>query len=416
MKDLTKKEWAIFLSLFFMAMIANIDKSFVGVAGVQIMEKYGFTPDQYGNITSFYYASNIVMTLFSGYIVDKYGYKIFMLPCFFILTVASAAFGASGFLTSAALIMNGLIFSRLIIGIGQTGYTNGSAKVIVENFEPKKRQSLQAIVVSTAGLGAVTTYTVFTTILNKFGWQTSYFILSGLFLIAFLLMLFIIPNKNSAAGKKNNLSLADAWKHKNTLILGTSLFFNNLVGVVTLSWLPSYLKSNESIKAIMAENPNIQKNILIGYGIVMTISILIANPLVSKYFKGKEKPLATVLSIVGSIALYLMTTSTNLTIIITLLYVSQLLLMIIFGAIIIMPYSELAESTPEKPQTIIPISIISSAFAVINILAFAGAMLGTKVVGTIATKYGFNVGFAMLAIPFLLSGLTLYLLPKTKKL
>lgn len=415
MKDLTKKEWTIFLSLFFMAIVANLDKSFVGVAGVKIMEEYGFTPSQFGNITSVYYASNIITTLFSGYIIDKYGYKIFMLPCFLILAISSATYGLSGFLSSATIVMLGLTASRFIVGIGQTGYTNGSAKVIVENFEPKKRQSLQAIVVSTAGIGAICAYTIFTYILNNYGWKTTYFTLSGLFAIAFILMLVVMPNKNTPQPNAKGASLIDSWKHKNTLILGMALFFNNLVGVVSLSWLPSYLKSNEVIKEQMTNNPNILSNILLGYGLCCMISVLISSQLVGKYFKGKEKPLAAVLALIGSVALYMMTTSSNLTVIIAFLYISQFLLMIVFGAIILMPYSELADSTKENPKTVIPLNTISSAYSVINILAFAGAMIGTKVVGVLATKYGFGIGFASLSIPFLLSGLTLYLLPKTKK-
>ena len=92
------------------------------------------------------------------------------------------------------------------------------------------------------------------------------------------------------------------------------------------------------------------------------------------------------------------------------LYSSTFLLMLVFSAIVALPYAPLAN----EDGTIVPVSMIASSYAVINIMAFLGAIIGNTVVAGIADAMGFSVGFAALAIPFLLSGLALFLLPKTK--
>lgn len=408
---MTGREVAVFLTLFFIGLVANLDKSLIGVAATAIRAQYGYSAAEFANITNVYYASNIVMTLVSGWIVDRFGYKPFMMSALAILTVSSLTFGLSGLLFAGAGgamgVMTGLLASRFLVGIGQTGYTNGTSKAIVENFRPELRQPVQCVVVATASLGALLAYTVFTGLVGA-GWQIAYYTLSALFLIALLLMTFVVPRKFTPSETK--VSLLTAWKHKNSLILGFALLCNNMVGVVSLAWLPSYLQSIDAIKLQMAANPQVTNLILIGYAIVMGIAMVASNFIIKAWFQGKEKIFAVICSAIGAATLYLMTSSQDLTAIVAFLYISTFLLMLVFSAIVALPYAPLAN----EDGTIVPVSMIASSYAVINIMAFAGAMIGNTVVAGIADAMGFSVGFASLAIPFLLSGLALFLLPRTK--
>lgn len=411
MGKLKGKEVAIFLTLFFIGLVANLDKSLIGVAATAIRGEYGYSATEFANITNLYYASNIVMTLVSGWIVDRFGYKPFMVTALSILTVASLTFGLSGMLAAGAGgavgVLTGLLASRFFIGIGQTGYTNGVSKVIVENFPSEVRQTVQSVVVATAGLGALLSYTVFTGLVSV-GWQLAYYVLSALFFVALVLMVVIVPKKYTPPA--GSVSLFTAWKHKNSLILGFALLCNNMVGVVSLAWLPSYLQSIDVIKAEMAVNPGLTNMILIGYAIVMGVAMVASNFIIKAWFRGKEKVFAVICSAIGAVLLFMMTTSQDLAAIVAFLYGSTFLLMLVFSAIVALPYAPLAN----EDGTIVPVSMIASSYAVINIMAFLGAIIGNTAVAGIADAMGFSVGFASLAVPFLLSGLALFLLPKTK--
>lgn len=411
MGKLKGRGMAIFLTLFFIGLVANLDKSLIGVAATAIRGEYGYSASEFANITNLYYFSNIVMTLVSGWIVDRFGYKPFMVTALTILTIASLTFGLSGMLYAglggAMGVMTGLLASRFFIGIGQTGYTNGVSKVIVENFEPGVRQTIQSVIVATAGLGALLAYTLFTNLVNS-GWQTAYYVLAALFLIALVLMVVIVPRKYTAPAGK--VSLFSAWKHRNSLVLGFALLCNNMVGVVSLAWLPSYLQSIDVIKAELAVNPGLTNMILIGYAIVMGAAMASSNFIIKAWFRGKEKVFAIICSVIGAVLFYLMTASDSLTMIVVFLYLATFLLMLVFSAIVALPYAQLADES----GTIVPSSMIASSYAVINIMAFLGAMIGNTAVAGIADAMGFSVGFAVLAVPFLLSGLALFVLPKTK--
>ena len=102
MGKLRGKEVAIFLTLFVIGLVANLDKSLIGVAATAIRGEFGYSATEFANITTLYYASNIVMTLVSGWIVDRFGYKPFMVTALTILTVASLTFGLSGMLAAGA--------------------------------------------------------------------------------------------------------------------------------------------------------------------------------------------------------------------------------------------------------------------------------------------------------------------------
>lgn len=408
---LTKRELSVFLVLFFVGLVCSIDKSLIGVATPIIREQFGYSASEFANVTNMYYASNIIMTFVSGYIMDRFGFKPFMATCLALLGISSATFGLAGFMGSAAGsatgVLMGLLFSRFVVGIGQTGYSNGLAKAIVESFKPEVCQGVQAIVLTTTGIGSILVYTVFTMLVNE-SWQLAYFVLAAFFIVAFVLMVAVVPHKRTPPEEK--VSLLSAWKHKTVIVLGVSLLCNNMASMVMMIWLPSYLDTIPVIQAEMVANPQLITMILIGYAVVMGVAMAVSDPITRRYFRGRERVLATVSGLGAAASMWLMTSSSNLAVIVVFLYVSTFLASLMFTLILNLPFAERADGS----GTLVAPSMMSSANAVMNVLCFAGTMFGNTVVAGIADAAGFSMGFAALVVPLVISGVVLFLLPKTK--
>ena len=79
---LTRRELSVFLVLFFVGLVCSIDKSLIGVATPIIRGQFGYSASEFANVTNMYYASNIIMTFVSGYIMDRFGFKPFSLTLY----------------------------------------------------------------------------------------------------------------------------------------------------------------------------------------------------------------------------------------------------------------------------------------------------------------------------------------------
>ena len=136
-----------------------------------------------------------------------------------------------------------------------------------------------------------------------------------------------------------------------------------------------------------------------------------SDAIVKRFFLGRQKQVAFVSGIIGALALYVMTKTTSLVLIVVLLYLSTYMLMFVFAIVVLAPHFIVAQTK----QSLIAPDMISSAYATINIMAFVGAMVGNYVVARIADKIGFAAGFGALAVPFVLMSVCLFFLPHLAK-
>jgi MFS family permease len=261
------------------------------------------------------------------------------------------------------------------------------------------RGGVQAKVIATAGVGGVLAYTV-GAFLISLNWRYSYFALGILYLVAFALRFFLIPEpkltpeQQAAKGAEPKVMISEGWKSWNTPILAVALLFNNLVGVALISWLPSVLSVN------MHVSPHTELDlIMIGNSVVMGVATAYAGTLVSARFVGREKIFMLVCSVLSALLLVVFISSRSVTLTVIPLYLITLLTMFAFIAILTLPYRLVA------PR------IIGSSFTVINIGAFVGCILQGQIVGRLATMAGgsFTSAFIILAVAITLAGIVPYL-------
>ena len=390
----TKKEWIVFGIVCLIGIFANLDKSMIGFTADKLINTYGFTKSQMGNLSSVFYVSFILVTIPGGWLVDRFGYKKFVVVSLSILTVFSFLFGNVSGLFSILLL-------RFLVGFGQAGYTNGAPKIISDNFAPEQCAKVQSIVIATAGIGGILASTVGQSIIN-INWHYAYYMLAAGYLVALVLVVIFLKDKKAAntdvkekAQPAEKVGFFDAWKNKNTLLLAIAVLFSNLVGVAMMFWLPNVFHVNFNI-----ENSSMLSTIMVGFYIVMTIATAISGSVVTKYFKGKEQKFIFWLSIITAICIVVFIAAPIYQVAIAALYVSDFTMMLAFSALLSIPYQ------------IVPRKIIGSAFAVLNIGAFVGGIISPQLVSAFAQADSYFFSFIVLAICMVISGAATLLVKK----
>lgn len=389
---LDKAQWKIFWTLIFMGTIVNIDKSMISMTLLAFQKEFGWAPDQLSIILSVFYVSFILVTLIGGWVTDRYGYKKFVVSSLIVLAIFSILFGSVSSLLALAAF-------RLCVGFGQAAYTNGTPKILATNYSVEECSTVQPKILATAGVGGILAYTAATYVINL-DWRYAYWGLGILYAVVLVMMLKYVPDKKpEIAPGTAQVSIFEAYKNRNVLLLAGGMMFNNMVAVGLLSWLP----------AIFQANFHMEDTTQIGYiltinSIVMTVAIVAAGTVINKFFKHKEKTFVLSASVIGSLMLLGFIYTSSLSLAIVLLYLVTILMMSIFTTLLILPY-RLVESR-----------IIGSAFAVINIGCFIGGMICPLIIGKLAAASGgsYTSGVIAFAVFFLLSGIVpLWLREKT---
>lgn len=384
---LTKNQWIIFGVICFIGIFANLDKSMIGFTADKLISTYGFTKSQMGNLSSVFYVSFILVTIPGGWLVDRFGYKQFVVISLAVLTVFSFLFGSVTGLGAIVLL-------RFMVGFGQAGYTNGAPKIISEHYQSDQCAKVQSFVVATAGIGGILASTVGESMINS-NWHYAYYFLSAGYLVALLAVIFLMKDniKDKGAGNaavkapQQKAGFFDAWKNKNTLLLAIAVLFSNLVGVAMLFWLPNVLRINFSV-----ENQGTLSKIMVVFYIIMTIAMASSGYIITKFFKGKELKFIFVSSILTAVCLVVFITVPIYMLAIGALYVSVFTMMLAFSALLSVPYQ------------LVPKQIIGAAFAVLNIGAFVGGIISPQLVSLFAQPTSYLYSFICLSVCMIISG------------
>ena len=385
--NLTKKQWIVFGVIFLIGIFANLDKSMIGFTADKLISTYGFTKAQMGNLSSVFYVSFILVTIPGGWLVDRFGYKKFVVISLAVLMVFSFLFG-----TVSSLFA--ILFLRFMVGFGQAGYTNGSPKIISDSFEADQCARIQSFVVATAGIGGILASTVGESIIHT-NWHHAYLFLGFGYLAALLLaVIFLKEHKKEESleqtktiEKKEKIGFFDAWKNRNTLLLAGAVLFSNLVGVAMMFWLPNVFHVNFNI-----ENPAMLSSVMVGFYVIMTIAMASSGIILTKYFKNKELIFIFWASVLTAVCLVIFITAPLYQLAIAALYVGDFAMMLAFSGLLAVPYQ------------LIPRNIIGSAFAVLNIGAFVGGIVSPQLVSTFARSGSYTISFIVLAVCMVISG------------
>ena len=200
--------------------------------------EFNLTAGDLGLLAGGYFLGFASMQIPLGYLLDKHGPKKIVSAFLLIAIIGTVAF-------ALAQSFSGLLFSRILIGVGVSACLMGPLTGYRIWFKDEHQQRANAWMLMVLSMGFVFSTLPVQLLLPTIGWRWIFGLISLLIFIVIVLVLLFIPNwktKENKSYKKTDGSLSDVWKNKffrSTIPLG--LFnYGGLVAIQTL-WAGPWL-------------------------------------------------------------------------------------------------------------------------------------------------------------------------------
>ena len=155
MKAVGKYRWTICALLFFATTVNYLDRQVLSLLKPMLEEKFGWSNSDYAWIASVFQFTYAISMLFAGHIIDKLGTKKGYTWAIIIWSVGAmihalaipigegivSMLGWIGIGTLSVSVM-GFMFSRAVLGFGESGNFPAAIKATAEYF-PKKEYSIK---------------------------------------------------------------------------------------------------------------------------------------------------------------------------------------------------------------------------------------------------------------------------------
>lgn len=364
-----------------------MDKNMVSTAIIPIAKQFNFTTSQTGMIMSMFFLAYTLMQIPGGWLADKIGAKKVLLLSLGIICFFSYAFG---FVSSLMLFFA----IRFGAGLGHGGYPPSCSKAVAENFDKEQRVMVQSGIMTTSGIGGLLAFVLGANVI-AINWRYGYILLGTMFLIAFLLVLFLLPKDTPATEQtdspKNEVKVPfkEVITNRNVLLLFVIMILLNITYYGAMSWLPSYLTKTYQLSlgaagAILAVN-----------AISQVIGSFMTGIILSKWFEGKQKQFILICSIISAACIY------------TLVNIHNVALSLVLVALIGMTTISAFTATFTWPQKIFKQEVIGSSVGIINTGGTFGGFLAPIIIGALVQSAGgdFKIGFIFLAISIIVGGI-----------
>lgn len=262
----TNLRWGIALILGFGVLINYIDRGALSVASKPLHDELGMGPEQFGFLSSAFFAIYALSQIPIGYILDRYGVTIVSRVGAFLWSIAAAC---------TALAPNfGLIYTaRLFLGLAEAPTFPANAKAVGYWFPRNERGLATSLFDAAAKLSNAIGVPFTAWLLVMFGWRGMFWTTAGLSLVFFAL--FYAFYRNPSQDKRLTPAEADyiregggesetpATKGKGAslgYLLAQPKLWGLTIGFAAygylfaflLTWLPGYLQSTFQINILKA--------------------------------------------------------------------------------------------------------------------------------------------------------------------
>ncbi|RPH36373.1 MFS transporter [bacterium] len=245
--------WTICSLLFFATTINYLDRNILGILAPTLQREIGWTPVEYGYITTAFQAAYAVGLLWFGWFIDRYGTKIGYSLSLIGWTIAAAAH-------ALAQTVFGFGVARFFLGLSEAGNFPAAIKATAEWFPKKERALTTGIFNSGANIGAVVAAATVPWLTITFGWRAAFIVTAatGLIWLVFWIVMYQRPEESPKLSKKElDYILSDPadvvnekipWlkllRYRQTWGFVLGKFLTDPVWWFYLYWLALYLNNN----------------------------------------------------------------------------------------------------------------------------------------------------------------------------
>ncbi|QNK61608.1 MFS transporter [Pedobacter sp. PAMC26386] len=272
--------WTVCALLFFATTVNYLDRQVLSLLHSRLEAEFNWTNSDYANITSAFQLVYAISMLFAGRIVDRLGTKWGYAVALIVWSLGAilhakaipvgnglaAMLGVIG-ITGISVSVLGFIFSRAVLGFGESGNFPAAIKATAEYFPKKERSLATGIFNSGANVGAILAPLTVPWIAHNWGWEAAFLIIGavGFLWLIFWFIFYEIPEKQKRLSKAElDYILCDpdkevispspteeaaekvSWfkllRYRQTWAFSLGKFMTDGVWWFFLFWLPSYLK------------------------------------------------------------------------------------------------------------------------------------------------------------------------------
>ena len=173
-------------------MVSQTLRNSIGVIAPNLAAEIGLSAGQLGLLSSVFFIAFASAQVPLGVALDRFGPKLCMLVC-----TAIAVTGAGLF--AAAATPAGLIFARVLIGLGCSCYLMAPLAFYARRFPPERFATLAGIQlgIGTIGTMVATAPLAFST--AAIGWRMTFLLMAGGMLVTGALVAFAVPSDRGGA-------------------------------------------------------------------------------------------------------------------------------------------------------------------------------------------------------------------------
>jgi MFS transporter, ACS family, hexuronate transporter len=282
MQAIGKYRWTICALLFFATTVNYLDRQVLSLLKPMLEDKFGWSNSQYADIASVFQFTYAISMLFAGRIIDRLGTKkgytwaIIIWSIGAIIHALAIPIGEAiatilGWIGIAALPISvmGFMFSRAVLGFGESGNFPAAIKATAEYFPKRERAFATGIFNSGTNVGAILAPLTVPWIAENWGWEAAFLIIGaiGFLWLFFWFTLYDKPEQQKRLSAQEleyinsdseKTEIADPAKnktvswfkllgYKQTWAFAVGKFMTDGVWWFFLFWLPAYLKDQYGI-------------------------------------------------------------------------------------------------------------------------------------------------------------------------
>lgn len=308
--------------LFFHSMNTYMDRACIATAAEDIKEQLNIGPEMWGIILGIFAIGYALFQIPSGWIADRFGPRK-------ALTIVVAVWSSFTALTGVVTNAVQLLILRFLFGMGEAGAFPGASQAFFRWLPAKERGLAHGINFSGSRLGAALSLFLMPWLIGIpwIGWR-GMFVINGLIGVIWAAVWLIWFRDNPKDNKRTNqaeldyiekgraedfkvsikASFAEVFSSLNMSLAMVQYFASNITFFLTISWLPSYIKTQWS------EDPNAKYYAAIPLFCAASANWVAGSMVTGLYNKGFHAGSRRITAIVGfslSVIGLLLVTQTN---------------------------------------------------------------------------------------------------------
>ena len=243
--------YVIALLLFTAATINYIDRQSISIAESELKREFALTPQQYGDILSWFFLAYAIGQIATGWVVDRIGAKRGFTIAVAFWSIANMAHALGSGVRSFSVLRFGL-------GLFEAANYPAALKAISEWFPRAERSTAVGLVTAGVGFGAIVAGPFVAWLIVTTGWRGAFILTGalGLLWLGFWLRLYGSPETHPGVSEEERRLIADGsistdegerstlWsllQRRETWGLMLSRFVADGAFYFFATWLPKYL-------------------------------------------------------------------------------------------------------------------------------------------------------------------------------